>query len=343
MNASIRRDSSLDFISGILIVYMIFLHILQWSHLSIEVYSKVLFFFMPWFFFKSGMFSNNAERKDKKSFKDYFIKCFKRLLVPFIIFSLIGQLLYCIELCISGNLSQLRPIIWLKALIAGGALPGNLPLWFLFTFFGVKIVAKLLIPTIKTIVPILLLFSVLAFISYFYSIRPIYVGNICSGLVFYYIGQLLKDVQYKDYVFYSSIILMLFIAVVSPVYVDMHMNNVMFYSSANEYKKFQYFIWIPFSVFSIIVADNIAKYIDRFFSGSIIYRLFVIVGKDSMNYLVLHWPVLIVCKMFLFDICRFTISNGLYFILMTVSCAMLLPLLSKFINRMPKLSFTVGK
>lgn len=59
------RRKDIDGISGLMIVYMIFVHIVNFTHTGnfFVVLMRPLFFFMPWFFFKSGMFffhkSNN--------------------------------------------------------------------------------------------------------------------------------------------------------------------------------------------------------------------------------------------------------------------------------------------
>ena len=55
-----KRIVSLDIITGILIIHMIFGHIMRFAHcIDTDLYhytSILLSFFMPWFFFKSGMF-----------------------------------------------------------------------------------------------------------------------------------------------------------------------------------------------------------------------------------------------------------------------------------------------
>ena len=62
-----KRNNSLDMIAGIFIVYMIVLHILQWSNLT-YLFGNAVFhvfsFFMFWFFFKSGMFYREKLSKD---------------------------------------------------------------------------------------------------------------------------------------------------------------------------------------------------------------------------------------------------------------------------------------
>lgn len=73
------RDYSLDWISGLLILHMIIGHIAGWVEMDYPV-NNILFFFMPWFFFKGGMFHRHKEWKVELN------KSFKRLIIPFIVF-----------------------------------------------------------------------------------------------------------------------------------------------------------------------------------------------------------------------------------------------------------------
>lgn len=55
-----NRNYGFDLMSGCLIIYMIFCHIMQWAKLAdCDIYSilqRFLFFFMAWFFYKSGIY-----------------------------------------------------------------------------------------------------------------------------------------------------------------------------------------------------------------------------------------------------------------------------------------------
>lgn len=77
------RNSAIDWIAGLLILVAIFLHIDRWVGDIMGFWDKVgsIFgFFMPWFFFKSGMFYKEVELKKN----DY--KIWKLLGVPFLFF-----------------------------------------------------------------------------------------------------------------------------------------------------------------------------------------------------------------------------------------------------------------
>lgn len=58
-NENIRRQSHIDSVAGLLIIHMILGHCIQVTDcrdLTLYKWMQVLSFFMPWFFFKSGMF-----------------------------------------------------------------------------------------------------------------------------------------------------------------------------------------------------------------------------------------------------------------------------------------------
>ena len=59
MNTKDTRVIYIDQISGLLIIYMIVYHILQWcdlNYINRSYWMLPLSFFMFWFFYKSGMF-----------------------------------------------------------------------------------------------------------------------------------------------------------------------------------------------------------------------------------------------------------------------------------------------
>lgn len=61
------RQAYVDQVSGLLIVYMILYHLLQWSGLNYvneTGWMLPLSFFMFWFFYKSGMFCKDKTCKE---------------------------------------------------------------------------------------------------------------------------------------------------------------------------------------------------------------------------------------------------------------------------------------
>lgn len=100
MKMTSERDNTLDCACGILIIHMILGHIFQWSQLTATHFYRwmnILYFFMPWFFFKAGIFYKKTPVKKVLS------TGFRRLIVPFIALSLIGHAFLCISFVQEGG------------------------------------------------------------------------------------------------------------------------------------------------------------------------------------------------------------------------------------------------
>lgn len=97
------RDKSIDATAGLLILFMIYGHVMSWTNLteahSFIVLDRIFCFFMPWFFFKAGMFYKQ-EKIDLVCKAGY-----KRLLVPYIVWG--GRIYYPLftAICIRGHIS----------------------------------------------------------------------------------------------------------------------------------------------------------------------------------------------------------------------------------------------
>ncbi len=133
------RDQSMDWIAGLLILVMITGHISQESGHSLRWYAlggySWFYFFMPWFFFKSGMFERGGTI--------HMSKILKGLIIPFIFFTLAGYFIWSLQYLAEHEWS----FRWITGatlmyLYAAGSFPGNGPLWFLEAL----IIARMLFP-----------------------------------------------------------------------------------------------------------------------------------------------------------------------------------------------------
>lgn len=134
------RKYYLDTVGGILLIHMIIGHCCQWSE-TFPIYQKFTYwldFFMPWFFFKAGVFFKQRPIKYELN------KNFRRLIIPFIVFSIIGTILLWIKQCIRGELSLGSFFSPIKGIIIQGATPGNLALWFLLSLYIVRLLFLLI-------------------------------------------------------------------------------------------------------------------------------------------------------------------------------------------------------
>lgn len=192
MEITKQRADYLDVISGLLIIHMIVGHILQFSGLHgtgifYDNVGRVLFFLMPWFYFKAGLFINR-----KGDLRTWVEKDVMRLIVPFVIFSILGTILYVPFEFLETD----RP--WWKILaspiydvLAKGSMNGNLALWFLISLFCSRLMYRL---TPERYLPFLLIGSFIAgnVLNYFELRLPLALSTVFPGLVFILLGHFVQ-------------------------------------------------------------------------------------------------------------------------------------------------------
>lgn len=320
-----KRQIHLDCISGMLIVHMIMVHISATCDVDYTWEKIILFFYMPWFFFKSGMFFHHKDTK----------LCFKsnyhRLLVPFIVFSIIGLIPFWLDL----YLREIFDISWYlsapKILITNGNFPGNIALWYLLSLFIIKIGYNYF-ATIKGMWIKLLFLSIslsTPIIFYRLTFENIFIPHTFCGLFFFLCGVYLRDIQFKNEVFLFSIIALIIMEYISPSAVSIY-NNLL--------ENGIYEMWYPASLAGIIAINNIAKHLPI---KNWIVQLLSKIGKDSLNYLVTHLIVIHFCKI----VIKYFLDNHnptqQLFMTMGV-CLIVLPLINKLLNS-NRLRFLVGK
>lgn len=220
----------------------------------------------------------HKELQDKKSFV---IKSMRRLLVPFVIFSLVGYFLVTIpHLCSNGITLQWLWKPWMQ-ILAQGRVTHNGPLWFLLTLFVIRMV-YLYLPHNYIIVNILL-GLLIGCIGYYFSIRPRYISNIATGSVFYGIGYLYSKcgktwIKQKWYI--PAIVYIL--SLIFPQQVDMLFNEVLMGT---------WWGWMVAAVSGCVVFELMFEYIIHKSKSRL--HLFSYVGQNTMAILVLHWPIMV--------------------------------------------------
>jgi hypothetical protein len=312
-NRECQRNIHLDWICGLLIIHMIGGHIAQFMH-ERYILDSVFFFFMPWFFFKSGMF-HKIKKEDV-----IIIKSAKRLLIPFIVFSLIGELFLMFKLIglERYTLSEFGIRVF-KYAIYNGICEGNLPLWFLLTLFMDKICFNLLqLKQISHVSIIIGSFLVAIFLRYLKINFPPYCISFFTGLFFYSMGFYLKNFQYSRWLFFLSILAVLSITLFMPTFINMRDSTV-------RYGNFV--IWFPYALSGIIVINNLVKNIPYLLNISLIIKI----GQNSMPIYVTHWIILSIVEIVLMLIG--VQSRSVFMWVMIFACIIVLPLLTYFINR----------
>lgn len=274
-----KRDYSIDLVGGILICHMILGHCILMSNtynLSFTKCLNFLYFFMPWFFYKSGSFFHS------ETSRSIIGGACKRLLLPFIIFSIVGHLFEILNIAFSKDISfQLSNLIPIKSLIIQGSIPANLPLWFLLSLFIVRIISNLLFKISSSSLFIGLfacIFMCFAFLLFYNNVKnPLYLSNICTGIFFFLMGNLMKEIQYHTFSFIISIVGYLSFCICGLTIVDMRLN---------ELHKGSYLFFPLASIFGIILINNLVKRLN------IRNKVLEFIGKNSMDFYVLHWIII---------------------------------------------------
>ena len=208
------RDLSLDAVSGMFILFMMYCHLMFWSQLFTLSFHAFLLHaltcYMAWFFFKGGMFAR-AEAGLRVTVR----RSFSRLIVPFLVFSVIGLLAYWLDLRTAGPVSAR----WFAARIGRfflhrGSFYGNLPLWFLLTLFLVRLLYCGLVrlrhadSMAALIVLLLYLLRYRGVAGLIDANRPVYpftFYNVLVGLVFYWLGFRLSRVADRRHMKLASL------------------------------------------------------------------------------------------------------------------------------------------
>ena len=230
-------------------------------------------FFMPWFYYRSGMFYR--EQGIKESIKGNATK----LLVPYVRYTIFAWLVASSLMLISGDYDwkhyALTPF---KEILYVGAIQGNLVLWFLPTLFAAKIIFNYCLN--HRISPyIIMVVSLFWGLIMYYTGNPIppYITTTFTGLFFYSAGYLLKTKQELKYIPYVSIVVMVSFWVLGVSAVNMKDNDLLmgFYP-----------LWFLFSVAGCTAINYLMKISPYSFP---ILRW---VGVNSLVIYCTHWVFL---------------------------------------------------
>lgn len=288
--------------------------------------TDILFFYMPWFFFKAGMFFSPVEHNQRLS---VIKKDVNRLIIPYIFFSFVGIIVNIIFATYTNEMTPLQVCInGGGGFLQSGYLDWSSHLWFLLSLFFVRLVYRKIYNVNWVLIIGVALGIAVIHNVYIAPYGIVWIGNFCSGLVFYVLGSKLKMIQYNKSVFVLSVIVLILMAHICPTIVSMMKNEVI--------NRGIYIFWFPFCLSGIIVFNNIFKYSLRFFDSTFL----ISIGKDSMSYYLLHFTIpILFCRLY-----RYNNPEGNkweFLCYMLISVSILLPILCKvFKNKY--LSWIVG-
>ena len=321
------RDDSLDRMCGLLIAYMVLEHvsmmvsIVSPSEIVAIVYrycSACFFFFMPWFFFKSGMFYRDDDLNVTLT------KSINRLLKPWLKWSAISFVLGAIlTWFIDGGINLKNFLLNnCRSVLINGALDENLPLWYLFTLFLVKMIyAWLRKKGINTWIIIVSSFMVAFALSFVRGFKPYWIPNCFLGLLFYTLGNRIGNnerLPVGKWIVLLSIPICL-LNLFFPQFVDFRTNSLV---------RGNYVLYCLMSVCAILGWNCLFKYL----SNKLLFGtegVFLRIGRNSLFFYCAHWIILRI----LLAIFRPVFSGGQLFFACYVSLFAFLFLLEFILNK----------
>lgn len=316
-----HRDTSLDAVCGLLIIYMILCHAFGWSGTTEDSFyrciSRVLFFFMPWFFYKSGMFYT---RSDAKSI----MYSSKKLIFPYLFYSIVGELVRWYDLFfIKGKVDVVDYVLSpLKSLCMFGAIQSNAPLWFLLSLFFTKVVVSLS-DRFNVSKIWLLLFSIVifGFGSMLNEYRiPCWLFSTAGGIAFFVMGYMLKQKQHEHKVFILSFIVFVLCVAMLPSNVDFRVDVV-----TDGY----WIVYFISSLAGIIVFNNIFRL------DLLKFPALTSIGRNSLSYYCLHW-ILFNIVVVLYNFKPYSSPDYLILFTLITYSIVILPVIAHFTNFIKK-------
>ena len=232
---------------------------------------KFLYFYMAYFFFKAGVFF-----QPKKTIKEVCIQSFKRLLVPYAVFGIIGYMWFGAN-SLGLSVHDLKYWWWpIRQVFAIGRVEGNGPLWFLLSLFLVRVAFQTTHTKRWAQISLVICCVIISFIGNYYSIRPRTISNVALGIVFYGIGYLFRDLQYNKWVGATSVCLWLIGYILMSVF-GWHFIDFTFNTTIFGYHP----IWLLNSVIACIAVNYIFRNVHM--KGILSW-----LGKNAMPFLCIH-------------------------------------------------------
>lgn len=328
-----KRLDYVDVVAGIMIIWMILGHCNYFSSFQQLPFRKFFSFYMPWFFYKSGMFFS------PKGYAELLKKDANKYLRVFIVYSFIGWFVWCI--CgLIGNTLSLKDCISspIHSFIKSGCIIGNGALWFLLSMFFVRQIGNFALKIkLHPLVSSLICFSI-AFLLYslkWYN-HTSWFGNVFAGLCFFLIGYWLKKTEQNKCVFLISIlvyglVLCAFLFGLIDYFPHLYMH-------ANKMFRGNYLLFFPMAVAGIVMTNNIFRILCK----HIKFRILGYVGFYSMNFYVTHWilfTIVVFVSKYVFQI----ESPLCLFWILVISSIIFLPLINKAIKTLKVKKTILGK
>ena len=185
------RNHAFDILCGICIVRMVTLHIMTLTGQRDQVWWQEVmqwtYYFMSFFFFKAGYFCRSVGGRNRA----YLIDRSQRLLAPYLSSAFIGLLVYfSFYYPLKNKYGHFVEEISWSQLYKTSGVYGNTPIWFLFSFFCMYVVAHFT-EKVRYLRWVWALGPLMSWWLWTQG-NPLYmsVNNVFMGLFFFYLGHL---------------------------------------------------------------------------------------------------------------------------------------------------------
>lgn len=185
------RNHAFDILCGICIVRMVTLHIMTLTGQRDQVWWQEVmqwtYYFMSFFFFKAGYFCRSVGGRNRA----YLIDRSQRLLAPYLSSAFIGLLVYfSFYYPLKNKYGHFVEDISWSQLYKTSGVYGNTPIWFLFSFFCMYVVAHFT-EKVRYLRWVWALGPLMSWWLWTQG-NPLYmsVNNVFMGLFFFYLGHL---------------------------------------------------------------------------------------------------------------------------------------------------------
>ena len=281
-----ERDYSIDALSGLMILGVVFVHVMSWSGLEnallYTIVEYLIFYRMPYFFYKSGMFYKATS--DRKA-----IIGGGKLLWLFVKFSLIAHIVNCIFLAINDNLTFVTAIKQpFKTILTQGTIGSNLPLWFLTTFFCAKVIFNFFCSRNCKSWIIAFVTGIIGVLSFnmnemaLLSINlPLYFYSINIAIFFMACGATFRNFHGRIDVLLVSTILYVICAILCHSRVDVF---------ENELLEGNYVIWMLSSIAGIIVITRFFKILYKKYK----FPILTFINNNALELFASHWIIYLI-------------------------------------------------
>ena len=292
-----KRIDYIDLLRGFAIFLIVFYHMIGYSKNLSNILIYLSSFHVSLFFLISGFTYNLKDI----SFKDYFIKKFKNIMIPFFIFSILFLIPYYLFDSMTGmSFNTLEITHFIKGIIYGTGvndlLKQNTPLWFLPCLFITEILSYFIFKLKdkynlnNKFYLLIILFLIIGYIDYryFFITLPYGINTMFTMMAFFLFGNYLSNSKIlalnKKNKIILSIILIIFGVITSSF------NTKISYMTTNYGNYF---------IFLLSSSASCLGYLLLFSLFNIKDKYLLLIGKSTLGILIFHKLFVVLCQRFI--------------------------------------------